>query len=147
MSKTQEAIEKIVRARAIAKVAEPNKAGQQAIVQHLDEALAALQAQPCETCRDSGFIPQNQGHNTVVDIPCPDCQQPPAGEFVKELRNRINNPNNYIDHWHQKRDAMSLKACDRLDQQAKTIVALTQAREAQGQRIEELEARLKERGK
>ncbi len=32
------------------------------------------QPKPCETCGDSGFIPENQRDNNIVDIPCPDCQ-------------------------------------------------------------------------
>ncbi|KKN71395.1 hypothetical protein LCGC14_0421170 [marine sediment metagenome] len=50
--------------------------------------------------------------------------QVPAGEveeLVKELRNRIKNPNSYIDHWHSKRDELTLQVLDHLTAQAKQI--------------------------
>jgi RecJ-like exonuclease len=41
----------------------------------ITQALAALSV--CPECGGSGFVPENQGHNTVVDIPCPSCQHKP----------------------------------------------------------------------
>ena len=45
----------------------------------------------------------------------PEKPQGKVEEFVGELRDRIQNPNRYIDHWCTKRHKMALAACDEID--------------------------------
>lgn len=95
-------------------------------------------AQSCATCKGTGkrkvpmFPYDKPNHYKIID--CPDCPPALAGELSKNLKKLE------IDcmlsgeyrMWVQQ----AQEACDHLDQQAKTI-------EAQGQRIEELEAEIK----
>ncbi len=59
------------------------------LMNNVRKATALLRATPtCATCGDSGFVPENQGHNNVVDIACTDCPKEP-GKDIAECTNSL----------------------------------------------------------
>ena len=40
------------------------------------DTLALVKQEPCSLCGGNLVVPENQGHNTIVEIPCPKCQEP-----------------------------------------------------------------------
>lgn len=112
------------------------------ITECIDQALAALQAQLCATCKGTGerkvtlFPFDNSAHYKVVS--CTDCQPVRAGDFTAKFRSQLDK---YV--WPDGKTIASpaikdifnsgREACDRIDQ-------LEAIYEAQGKRIEELEA-------
>jgi len=64
-------------ADCIARVAEPNKAGCNAISRHIQQALEPKERKPvCKTCKGSGFDPDDKGGATESREPlsCPACK-------------------------------------------------------------------------
>ena len=71
----------------------------------------------CKTCGDTGevtktFIDDLSGGKYGDFAPCPDCQQPTAGEFTKEFRQHLERERKSMGFaiWTQAKEA-----CDRLD--------------------------------
>ena len=112
----------------------------------------------CSKCDGWGWLPIDPGREYQDSCPecglepCPDCQPAPAGE--KPTTKVLSEGLQAIAQQELQlafstlpvepvQKTLKLSAA-RLDQQAKTIAALTQARTGQAKRIEELEAEVKE---
>jgi len=92
---SKEIIEPLEKARAVARVAEPNKAGYKCIEQHIDQALTRLKQQPsqqeCDAAMVEGFEhtiskEDEEWMNAPMGTPK---QQPTAWEFTKEIREKL----------------------------------------------------------
>jgi len=112
---------------------------------------AILKQPKCKTCKDTGEIPRPMPKTphpcnyvnikeSERTIPCPDCQQPPAGELTKRIRYLFDLPYQIVQKEPQKLSItigyitpLIFEACDRLDTveaiKAELLAALEQIRD------------------
>lgn len=94
------------------------------LLQRFDQALSALDEPVCEACRDTKEVWDTQefGGREVGDkIPCPDCQQPPASEFVKSVKEYVRIHNFELTADYPNVVQFLKQACTRLTAQQQRI--------------------------
>ncbi len=106
---------------------DPKAGSAEVIKAQANLARSALDEPVCKTCNNTHEVISGEpyGHR----IPCPKCQEPPASEFTKGLRQNVREFPDFPEHLRDLFERDILEACDLLDAQQQRIEELKKEEE------------------